>query len=231
MFLDTQRLAAMDGDAFRATQPYPWANPADLLTETGYRTLIEQLPDVDVFNPVFGRSRKHGQQSHDRYALEWRDDLPVSDAWKEFVNELRGPEYHEFLTRMIGHDKFSLKFHFHYTPTGCSVSPHCDAVWKLGSHIFYLNTEDDWNPEWGGETQVLEDNGRFSASSAPAFEEFDQALSSESVGNRSLLFIRQGNSWHGVKPIHAPEDALRKVFIVVINRDTPWYRLRSRLKV
>src|SRR6056297_572657 len=64
MFLDTQRLAAMDGEAFRATHPYPWANPADLLTESGYRTLIEHLPDVSVFKPVFGRSRKHGQQSH-----------------------------------------------------------------------------------------------------------------------------------------------------------------------
>jgi len=231
MFLDSAKLAEMDGDQFRATRPYPWANPAGLLTQAGFDTLIEQLPDVSQFKPVFGRSRKHGQQAHDRYALEWQDELPVGDAWKAFVEELRGAEYTEFLTRMIGHDRFSLKFHFHYTPNGCSVSPHCDAVWKLGSHIFYLNTARDWKPEWGGETQVLDDHGRFSASSAPAFEDFDEAMSSESLGNRSLLFIRQGNSWHGVKPIDCPEGYLRKVFIVVINRDTPWYRLRSRLKI
>ncbi len=231
MFLDPEKLAAMDGEAFRATRPYPWANPAGLLTDEGYRTLIDHLPDVELFDPVFGKSRKHGQQSHDRYALEWNDALPVSDPWKAFVDELRGPVYQDFLARMIGHEKFSLRFHFHYTPNGCSVSPHCDAVWKLGSHIFYLNTDEDWNPGWGGETQVLDDKGRFSASSAPAFEEFDEAMGSESTGNRSLLFIRQGNSWHGVKPIRAPEGALRKVFIVVINRDTPWYRLRSRLKI
>ncbi|MDT8438703.1 MAG: 2OG-Fe(II) oxygenase [Wenzhouxiangellaceae bacterium] len=231
MFLDPDRLAAMSGEAFRATQPYPWANPAGLLTDEGYTALIEQLPDVDVFKPVFGRTRKHGQQSHDRYALEWQDDLPVSPVWKDFVKELRGPVYSEFLTRMIGHPDYALKFHFHYTPNGCSVSPHCDAVWKLGSHIFYLNTEDDWKPEWGGETQVLDDKGRFSAGSAPAFEDFDEALSSESIGNRSLLFIRQGNSWHGVRPIQCPEGQLRKVFIVVINNNKPWYRLRSRLKI
>lgn len=231
MFLDYEKLAAMEGREFRQTSPYPWANPDGLLTEQGFKSLTGQLPDVSLFKPVFGRSRKHGQQSHDRYALEWSDDLAVSDAWKQFVEELRGPQYRDFLARMIGHDQFSLKFHFHYTPNGCSVSPHCDAVWKLGSHIFYLNTEADWKAEWGGETQVLDDRGRFSAGSAPAFEDFDEAMSSESLGNRSLLFIRAGNSWHGVKPIACPPGYLRKVFIVVINRDTAWYRLRSRLKL
>jgi len=231
MFLDPKQLAAMDGEQFRAARPYPWANPADLLTADGYRGLIEHLPDVSLFKPVFGRVRKHRQQSHDRYALEWHDNLPVSEVWKEFVRELEGPVYQDFLARMIGHRDFALRYHFHYTPTGCSVSPHCDAVWKLGSHIFYLNTEDDWKPEWGGETQVLDDRGRFKAGSAPAFEDFDEALSSESIGNRSLLFIRQGNSWHGVRPIDCPEGYLRKVFIVVINNNRPWYRLRSRLKI
>ncbi|MEM1081723.1 MAG: 2OG-Fe(II) oxygenase [Pseudomonadota bacterium] len=231
MFIDYDRLSQFNGDEFRATQPYPWLNPAGALTDEGFDTLVTHLPDVSQCKPVFGRSRKHGQQSHDRYALEWTDDLDVHPSWRDFVAELRGPDYTEFLTRMIGHDRFSLKFHFHYTPNGCSVSPHCDAVWKLGSHIFYLNTEHDWKPEWGGETQVLNDHGKFSNRSAPAFEDFDEALSSESLGNRSLLFIRSGNSWHGVKPIHCPDGELRKVFIVVINQDTPWYRLRSKLKI
>ncbi|NCO19054.1 MAG: hypothetical protein GW900_03230 [Gammaproteobacteria bacterium] len=231
MFLDSAKLAAMDGEAFRATRPYPWANPAGLLTEAGYRTLIDNLPDVAVFKPVFGRVRKHGQQSHDRYALEWGEDAPVPQPWKDFVAELDGPEYQDWLAHMIGHRQFRLRYHFHYTPNGCSVSPHCDAVWKLGSHIFYLNDETTWKPEWGGETQVLDDRSRFKAGSAPAFEDFDEAFSSDSIGNRSLLFIRQGNSWHGVKPIQCPEGHLRKVFIVVIDNDKPWYRLRSRLKI
>lgn len=231
MYLDTQALDAVDGEAFRATRPYPWLNPAGMLTEDGYRRLVETLPPVEMFKPVFGKSRKHGQQSHDRYALEWHEGLEVSPEWRAFIDELRGPLYREFLARMIGHQAFDLRFHWHYTPNGCSVSPHCDAVWKLGSHIFYLNTAEDWRPEWGGETQVLDDRGRFSPRSAPAFEEFDRALTSESIGNRSLLFIRSGNSWHGVRPIDCPDGALRKVFIVVINRNSPWYRLRQKLRV
>lgn len=231
MYLDPHKLDAIDGEAFRATRPYPWLNPAGLLTEEGYRRLVATAPPVEIFDPVFGKSRKHGQQSHDRYALEWKDDLQVSPEWRAFIGELRGPVYREFLSRIIGHDAFDLRFHWHYTPNGCSVSPHCDAVWKLGSHIFYLNTADDWRPGWGGETQVLDDGGRFSPRSAPAFEDFDRALSSESIGNRSLLFVRSGNSWHGVRPIDCPDGALRRVFIVVINRNSPWYRLRQKLRV
>lgn len=231
MYLSTDTLQQIDAERFRAARPYPWLNPEGLLTEAGHRRLLDALPDVSLFQPVFGRPRKHGQQSHDRYSLEWREDLPVSADWRAFIGELQGAGYRAFLRRMIGHDDFDLRFHWHYTPNGCSVSPHCDAPWKLGSHIFYFNTEQDWSPDWGGETLVLDDNGRFSSRSAPAFEDFDRALASESLGNRSLLFIRNGNSWHGVRPIHCPEDRLRKVFIVVINRSTPWYRLRQRLRL
>lgn len=231
MYLNTDTLQQIDGKRFRAARPYPWLNPEGLLTEAGHRRLLDSLPDVSLFQPVFGRPRKHGQQSHDRYSLEWREDLPVSADWRAFIGELQGAGYRAFLRRMIGHDAFGLRFHWHYTPNGCSVSPHCDAPWKLGSHIFYFNTEQDWRPDWGGETLILDDNGRFSSRSAPAFEDFDRAVASESLGNRSLLFIRNGNSWHGVRPIHCPEDRLRKVFIVVINRSTPWYRLRQRLRL
>lgn len=231
MYLNQDQLQQIDAARFRKTRPYPWLNPEGLLTEDGYYRLLETLPDVSLFQPVFGRPRKHGQQSHDRFSLEWRDNLPVAAEWRAFIEELRGSGYRAFLRRMIGHDAFSLRFHWHYTPDGCSVSPHCDATWKLGSHIFYFNTEQDWDPGWGGETLVLDDDGRFSSRSAPAFEDFDRALASESLGNRSLLFIRNGNSWHGVKPISCPDGSLRKVFIVVINRSSPWYRLRQRLRI
>ena len=88
---------------------------------------------------------------------------------------------------------------------------------KLGSHIFYFNTAEDWDPAWGGETLILDDGGRFNQKSAPDFEEFERIIASENLGNHSLLFHRQGNSWHGVREIRCPEGRYRKIFIVVIN--------------
>ena len=225
-YLDLERLSKIDPASFRAQKPYPWINPGGLLTEDGYRRLRETLPDVSQLNPVFGRHRMHGQQSHDRLSLEYTDELDVDEPWKEFTLELRSKEYRAFVARMFGVTSSDLNFHWHYTPNGCSVSPHCDARHKLGSHIFYFNTEDDWDPTWGGETLVLDDGGRFDRKTAPQFDDFDRVTSSQTMGNYSFLFAQTAHSWHGVREIQCPQDRMRKVFIVVINRRSPmiWAR-------
>lgn len=224
-YLDVERLSTLDPKVFQSQHPYPWMNPEGLLTEEGYQRLRETLPDVTLFTPIFGKKRVYGQQSHDRFSLEYYDGLDVAEPWREFVTELQGKEYQRFLRHMIGVRSFELLFHWHYTPNGCSVSPHCDSNRKLGSHIFYFNTLEDWNPAWGGETLILDDGRRFSRKSAPRFDEFAHVTAGEALGNHSLLFARTEYSWHGVREIHCPKDALRKVFIVVINRSTPLDRL------
>ncbi len=225
-YLDFARLKAIDPVSFRSRQPYPWANPEGLLTEAGYRHLLGTLPNVSLFTPLFGVKRAHGQQSHDRFTLEYRDDLNVAQPWKEFIRELQGENYQAFLCRFIGVRSLELCFHWHYTPSGCSVSPHCDSKRKLGSHIFYFNTPQDWDPAWGGETLILDDGGRFQRKSAPGFADFEHTISSQALGNHSLLFARKKYSWHGVREIRCPQDRMRKVFIVVINRFTPIDRLQ-----
>ena len=216
-YLDADRLDAIDAGAFQSRRPYPWVNPADLLTAEGYRRLYDTLPDVALFTPVFGVTRKHGQQNHDRYGLGYRRDLDVAAPWREFIRELYGPTYRRFLRRMLNRRFFSLHLHWHYTPNGCAISPHCDSKTKWGSHIFYFNTPADWDPAWGGQTMILDDGGRFKPKSAPRFEDFDSAITAETLGNRSLLFARGAQSWHGMREIHCPEHAMRRVFIVVIN--------------
>jgi hypothetical protein len=229
-YLDYDILTSIETETFRHRIPYPWINPAGVLTEPGYRRLLETQPGLPLFETNFGKRRAHGQPSHDRYTLEYRDELEVAQPWKELVAELNSEPYLGFLRRLFAVRTLELNFHWHYTPNGCSVSPHCDAKHKLGSHIFYLNTPQDWDPHWGGETLVLDDGGRLSCKSAPAFEDFDRVVPSETLGNRSLLFARTDHSWHGVSEIRCPEGALRKVFIVVVNKADPVTRLRRRLK-
>ena len=224
-YIDFDKLASLDAGAFQGRSPYPWLNEEGLLHDDAFAALRAALPTTSCFETRFGHERKFGQQPHDRYSLEYRDDLDVATPWKEFVAELKGKRYREWLANMLGTRNFKLAFHWHYTPTGCSVSPHCDAKRKLGSHIFYFNTATDWDAGWGGETVILDDGGRFSRRSNPAFSDFANATESRSIGNYSLLFRRNGNSWHGVRPLTCPEEALRKVFIVVINRLHPVLRL------
>ncbi len=227
--LNFPALDAIDQHQYQGQQPYPWINPQGLLTEEGHEQLLSTLPDISLFQQNFGVTRAHGQQSHDRYTLEYHDSLPLAAPWKSFIQELLGKRYQSFLCRLMGVQSLELNFHWHYTPNGCSVSPHCDAKHKLGSHIFYFNTEEDWDPQWGGETVILDDEGQFSRASAPKFEDFKDAQISNAIGNYSLLFSRKKHSWHGVRKIQCPDDRMRKVFIVVVNRFNQWDRIRRFL--
>jgi hypothetical protein len=216
--LDAARLRALDAAAFQRIRPYPWLNAAGVLTDAAFAALHAALPPLALFTRHFGEARRHGQQPHDRYALDYDPALPVDPVWHRLVAEFEGHEYRAFLARMLGTAGYRLLYHWHYTPAGCAVSPHCDAPRKLGSHIFYFNTAHDWRADWGGETVILDDAGRFDRRSAPAFEDFAGAWTARAIGNVSLLFTRRGNSWHGVRAIRCPEGALRRVFIVVIER-------------
>lgn len=220
-YLNTECIERIEADTFKARHPFPWTNPQGFLTREGYEALLANMPDIETFTPFFGKKRKHGQQSHERYVLEYTDDVVLPEPWKAFVEELKGDRYRKLVRQLLGQSHVRLRFHWHYTPNGCSVSPHCDSRGKLGSQIFYMNSAEDWQPEWGGETVILNDNGRFEAQSSPAFEDFDEEFPAETEDNRSLIFGRRGNSWHGVHEIRCPEGAYRKVFIVVFEDVNP----------
>ncbi len=203
-------------------EPFPWANPQYFIRPERYSELLASMPDLDQFRGFFGKQRKHGQGSHDRYVLDYERGMELARPWREFVEELCGEEYREFVCALLGVRDVRFRFHWHYTPDGGEVTPHCDSKGKIGSQIFYLNTEDDWQWDWGGETVVLDDGGRITPDNAPAFDDFDAEYPAETRDNRSLIFGRRGNSWHGVRRINCPENHYRKVFIVVFEEHRPF---------
>jgi len=236
--LDVDRLQEIAAKApeFLNTKPYPFLGVQGILGEDAFRRLTTELPKFDLFKADFGTKRGYGQQSHDRYLLTYTPQLDpeLPPAWREFLAEIHGPAYTAFLRRIYGlgrHERMVLSLQWHFAPAGASVSPHTDVKRKIGSHIFYLNTEDDWKPEWGGQTLVLDDGGKLSPNSAPAFGTLPETAASVILGNRSFLFKRTDHAWHAVNPISCPEGHLRKVFIVVANRvnfQVLWRRLKGQ---
>jgi len=214
-YIDFSKLASINTKSFRNANPFPWINPQGVLTAEAFELLVNDLPDISLFTESFNVERKYGQTTHDRNVLEYQDGIQIPAHWQAFIDELRAEKYRKFIAELLGHSHFRFRFHWHFTPAGCSVSPHCDSKTKLGSHIFYLNTGSDWDPAWGGETIILDDHGNFSTESHPDFDDFDEQISAETMENRSLIFGRRGNSWHGVRAITCPADKFRKVFIIV----------------
>lgn len=227
--LDYARIEACTIAAYRACAPFPWMEFTGLVREDAYAELRASLPPPELFERSFGLRRWHGQQPHDRYVLEYRRDLPVAPVWHEFVAELCAERYRRHLCALLEVERVTLNFHWHYTPAGCAISPHTDSTRKAGSQIFYFNSNDDWDPAWGGQTLLLEPRKPLRSGTAPTFDGFNRVGAVGPVGNRSLLFSRTDRSWHGMEPLMAPADRLRRVFIVVINHDRAFDRVRRVL--
>jgi len=132
-YLDFDKFKAINAAEFRTTLPFPWINPQGLLTDEGYDRLLNNMPDVALFEKKFGYERIAGQKPHDRYSLEYAPGTPVPRPWKEFIAELCSDRYRNNLAQLFGARKINLRFHWHYTPNGCSVSPHTDSVREHGS--------------------------------------------------------------------------------------------------
>ncbi len=228
-YIDFYRFKAIDPTGFRATQPYPWINPQGLLTNEGYQRLLDNMPDVSLFEKKFGYGRIAGQKPHDRYSLEYAPGTPVPEPWQEFITELCSDDYRKTLAKLLGARKINLRFHWHYTPNGCSVSPHTDSVREHGSQLFYFNREGEWDPAWGGDTLVLDDGGKLEFETAPTLDDFNNEIAANSIGNQSLIFERTRHSWHAVRKISCPEDHMRRVFIVVANPENIYRTVRDRV--
>jgi hypothetical protein len=226
-YLNRACIEGISSDAFRTTQPYPWVNATGTLLPEAFETLRQTLPDASTFIKHENKKRGYGQAPHNRYILHYLPGMQLAKPWQEFVGELlHGDTYQSFLRRMLGPHKFILTLEWYYAWHGCSVSPHCDAKRKLATHIFYFNTEKDWQPDWGGKILMLDDDKKWKAHSAPGFDELRVAASLNPWGNASLFFQRTPHSWHGVRPLECPPDTLRKLFIVTVNVPTfqVWWR-------
>jgi hypothetical protein len=228
-YIDFDALEAIDVQAFRNQRPYPWANPERLLTDAGYEALRLNMPEISLFEQKFGYKRRAGQKPHDRYSLEYEEGMPVPQPWIDFIGELRSDRYRNAIARLFNAHKPEFRFHWHYAPSGCSVSPHCDAKREHGSHLFYFNSDADWQPDWGGETLVLDDGGSMDPDSAPAFEDFKQIITCKSLGNVSAILERSDRGWHGVRKLTCPEGQMRKIFIVVVNPDNLFWKVRDKM--
>jgi hypothetical protein len=231
-FIDYELLRSFDTDGFQNRAPFPWHNPRGFLTPEGFRALYDEFPPLELFEYHNNIRRAYGQRPHNRYYLAYensiyhkeaagsgvarRDQLPA--AWQRFMGELEaGGEYHDFVRRALGVPAFSTRYAWHIGSNGSEVSPHVDAPEKLGTHILYFNTSDEWNPAWGGATLVL--GGKTTEALNPDFTDFETRDEARIVDNHSFFFKNTPHSWHGASALACPPGSYRRLFNVIF--ETP----------
>lgn len=230
-FLDPQVLASLEVEAFLQRSPFPWLNPAGLLSAEAFDQLCDQFPPLRLFERHESRSRHHGQRPHDRYYLAYEtsiyhgtkvigstpgiaqlEDLPL--PWQQFLTELQTCEpFHAFMRQALGSDRYIMRFAWHVGTGGSEVSPHLDAENKIGTLIFYFNTDANWDPAWGGATLVLGD--RKTKAMNPEFSQFGSIIQTQFLNNRCFLFRNTPEAWHGVEALTCPEGQQRRLFNII----------------
>jgi hypothetical protein len=229
--LSPPSLASLAAGHFQQEAPFGHAVMAGLLSADAFERLEREYPPLVLFERHVGLPRRFDQAPHDRFYLELETSLyhpgdtvapgvmpygDLSPTWRQFIEELRGESYRRAMVRILGAQSVNLRFSWHVAFTGCSVSPHRDAREKLGTHLFYFNTEHGWSAAWGGATILF--GRRTTSVMNPGFDEFETATEVPFLGNRSLVFRNERAAWHGMEPLTAPAGAYRKIFAVVFDR-------------
>ena len=227
---DESLIANFDPAAFTDAQPFPWFNFSALLMPDAFAALHREYPTLEKFERHQNVERAHHQRPHNRYYLAYESSIykdwerkedegvihydELAPTWQAFMDALETNEtYRGFVGGLLGLADFQTRYAWHVGVNGSEVSPHRDADAKIGTHIFYFNTHEDWDPAWGGSTLAL--SGKKVAALNPEFEDFEGEQSGEIVDNRSFLFKNTPAAWHGVRPLTSPEGKYRRLFNVI----------------
>lgn len=228
--IDPDCLADLTADKFNAVTPFPWVHFDGFIAPETFAELHRNFPSLDLFAWHQEMPRRDGQRPHNRYYLAYEasiytkfghknkgvvrhDDLP--EVWQRFIEVLNeSAAYRDFIARLLGVSDFDIRYAWHIGVTHSEVSPHTDSRKKLGTHIFYFNTDDDWDITWGGEILVLE--GKLTTAANPDFDAFSKAHAVPLLNNQSFFFKNTSNGWHGVKALTCPEGRYRRLFNVIV---------------
>lgn len=216
--------------------PFPWFNYSGFLHESSFVALLESFPKFSYFEEHKGMKRIHNQAPHDRFYCAFEHSIhhpfgyigpgvihphQLALCWQDFLGELNDKPYENFIKEVLELSDFKARYDWHIGVRGSEVSPHIDASAKLASHLFFLNTVDDWNSDWGGQTLIL--ISKKTKAMNPTFYEFEERVKIDFLNNKSFLFKNTPEAWHGVEALKCPINAHRRLFNVVFeiqNADT-----------
>lgn len=219
-----QILQKFDINKFKKNAPFPHFNFDGFLEQPYFDELYTKYPPLSLFAKEDPSNRDYGQRPHRRYYMYYeqikssglgRIELnKLPKIWQEFIGLIySNKEYQKFIKNCFGCAKLRIRIDWHSTPNGMDVSPHKDSVGKLGTHLFYFNTKENWKEEWGGEILCL--GGLKSEKENPEINEFNIIKKYPILDNKSLLFQRTNKSWHAVDVIKCPEDYYRRLCSIV----------------
>jgi hypothetical protein len=230
-YIDKEKIEKFSFENFHKRWPYAWFDFEQFLLPESFQILYRDFPALEFFEYHQGIKRYGGQRPHDRYYLAYESSIyhdkdkeqgagivrreDLKESWQGFMDELESPFYKDFIRKALDAD-FQIRYAWHMGKSKNEVSPHADDFSKVGTHIFYFNTKEDWNQEWGGSLLVL--GGKMVPGLNPDFDDFTVSIPVKNMDNHSFLFKNGSEAWHGVKALSSPEGKFRKLFNVIFEK-------------
>jgi len=130
------------------------------------------------------------------------------------------------LSRLLRREELSARFEFSMMDAdGGHIRPHTDAANKLITLVFSMTAPGEWDPSWGGGTDIVLPTDRTRIynhiNRSMDFSEVEVLRSLPFDPNQCVIFVKTFNSWHSVSPMRgAGRAALRKTLTVNIESKT-----------
>jgi len=181
----------------------------ELYHEINSRTFVERVLNVLIENNI-----DTGLQ-HRRIC----DVNALSSPWKKLRKRV---------SRRRKTPPLNVRFEYSMLPAdGGHIRPHTDAPAKYITLVLSMVREGEWQPEWGGGTEVhkVKDITRNynHMNHYMEFDEVDTLKAFEFRPNQCVIFVRTFNSLHSVRPMTGPgTGALRKSLTINIESEYYW---------
>ncbi len=232
-------------------EPYPVCYIPDVLDPELYERLTASYPDQDLFEYKPGLGHKYSLsegnngENYRRFLAgdaDWRafhayikspefvesalsflkeHNIDLGLKRRKVVSD-RKSRHSSLYARLRRVTELSARFEFSMMAAqGGHILPHTDAPNKLITFVISMVKPGEWNPDWGGGTEVCLPKDRSKiynhVNSYMQFDEVETLNAFEFNPNQCVLFIKTYNSWHQVSPIRGPENApLRKTITINI---------------
>lgn len=215
--------------------PYPYAIAREIFEPATYAALVAAWPDVSTFRYT-GTGYHKWSLSETNHGPAYRAVLAASPAWRAVFTEIKSPAFIARVLAALAHvglpmpaDPYTARFEFSALPAaGGRIDPHTDTAHKRVTLVVPIYAADEWDPAWGGGTDLLTllgdpgaypENGWGTRDYMIPLKEFRVDATAPYLPNQALLFVRSDVSWHSVGPFTGPESGpWRKTLTINIER-------------
>jgi hypothetical protein len=143
--------------------------------------------------------------------------LPEPRSLRQRYGDLRDPVRRRYVPprrpRLRGTMEFAMM-----PAAGGHIVPHTDAPEKVITLVFSMVRPGDWDPQWGGGTEMLRTKDpRHSYNYVNRYLGFDEVETLHTFPfepNQAVLFVKTFNSLHCVRPMTGPEGVMRRTLTV-----------------